>query len=93
MCTLRVLLRYVLFWFANIIKYNISLYRHYSVPYVPEISDFNNFEGILMHSHDYREPEKFRNLKVVVLGAGASGIDIAIEVSTVAKEVSLYKCM
>ncbi|GIY52617.1 flavin-containing monooxygenase FMO GS-OX-like 4 [Caerostris darwini] len=62
---------------------------HYSVPYFPEIPGLNDFKGLLIHSHDYREPEDFKNMKVVVLGAGASGIDIAIEVSRVAKEVIL----
>lgn len=42
-----------------------------------------------MHSHDYREPDPFKDLRVVVLGAGASGIDIAIEVSSTAKEVKI----
>ncbi|GFS76099.1 flavin-containing monooxygenase FMO GS-OX-like 4 [Nephila pilipes] len=62
---------------------------HYSVPYFPEILGLNNFKGVMIHSHDYREPQDFKDLKVVVLGAGASGIDIAIEVSYVAKEVIL----
>jgi hypothetical protein len=35
----------------------------------------------------YRSPESYRNLRVVVLGAAASGMDIAVEVSTVAEEV------
>ncbi|KFM65175.1 Flavin-containing monooxygenase FMO GS-OX-like 2, partial [Stegodyphus mimosarum] len=62
---------------------------HYSVPYIPEIPGLDTFDGLLMHSHDYREESKFQNLKVVVLGAGASGIDIAIEISKVAAEVVL----
>ncbi|XP_055952147.1 uncharacterized protein LOC129988065 isoform X2 [Argiope bruennichi] len=62
---------------------------HYSVPYMPEIEGLNDFKGVIIHSHDYREPQDFKDLKVVVLGAGASGIDIAIEVSKVAKEVVL----
>jgi cation diffusion facilitator CzcD-associated flavoprotein CzcO len=35
----------------------------------------------------YRSAESYRNLRVVVLGAAASGMDIAVEVSTVAEEV------
>ena len=67
----------------------LLFYSHYSVPYIPDIPGLNSFEGILMHSHDYRENSKFRDMKVVVLGAGASGIDIGLEVADVAKEVSL----
>lgn len=62
---------------------------HYSVPYIPDMPDLSNFEGILIHSHDYRDNAEFRDLKVAILGAGASGIDIALEVATVAKEVVL----
>ncbi|KAG8186358.1 hypothetical protein JTE90_026778 [Oedothorax gibbosus] len=62
---------------------------HYSVPYFPEIKGLFEFKGTVIHSHDYREPQAFKDLRVVVLGAGASGVDIAIEVSSAAKEVIL----
>lgn len=42
-----------------------------------------------MHSHNYRIPEPFRDQTVVVVGLGASGIDIAREISQVAKEVHI----
>lgn len=32
-----------------------------------------------MHSHSYRCPEPFAYQSVVVLGAGASGVDISFE--------------
>ena len=40
-----------------------------------------------MHSHDYREPNLFTGLKVAVLGAAASGMDISLDIARVAKEV------
>ncbi|TVU48867.1 hypothetical protein EJB05_00148, partial [Eragrostis curvula] len=42
-----------------------------------------------MHSHNYRTPEPFRDQSVVVVGLGASGIDIAREISNVAKQVHI----
>lgn len=60
---------------------------HYSVPHIPDIKGMDNFKGILLHSHEYRSSEKFKGMKVVVLGAGASGIDISIELTSSAKEV------
>lgn len=42
-----------------------------------------------MHSHNYRTPEPFQDQSVVVVGLGASGIDIAREISHVAKEVHI----
>ncbi|XP_078524904.1 senecionine N-oxygenase-like [Lissotriton helveticus] len=45
--------------------------------------------GLILHSHDYRCPDHFTDKTVVVLGAGPSGIDIALEICTVAKQVIL----
>ena len=42
-----------------------------------------------MHSHDYRVPETFKDMNVVVLGAGYSGSDISLELAEKAKEVTL----
>ena len=47
------------------------------------------WRGRQMHSHSYRVPEPFRDEVVVVVGCGASGKDIAMEVRRVAKEVHL----
>ncbi|KAI3787384.1 hypothetical protein L1987_41821 [Smallanthus sonchifolius] len=42
-----------------------------------------------MHSHNYRDPEPFRDQIVVVIGSGPSAIDISNEIATVAKEVHM----
>ncbi|XP_020606698.1 flavin-containing monooxygenase FMO GS-OX-like 2 isoform X2 [Orbicella faveolata] len=42
-----------------------------------------------MHSHDYRNPDVFEGKHVVILGAGASGQDICLEVATKAEIVFL----
>lgn len=42
-----------------------------------------------MHSHDYRVPEVFSGKNVLVIGAGPSGMDIALEITYVAKKVFL----
>jgi hypothetical protein len=62
-------------------------FRHYSVPYVPEIEGIEKFEGLIQHSKAYRAAAVYRNLRVVVLGAASSGMDIAMEVASVADEV------
>ena len=62
---------------------------HYSVPLFPEIPGMDKFKGLQMHSHEYRMPEAFKDMNVVVLGAGSSGLDIAMELSGTAKEVTL----
>lgn len=42
-----------------------------------------------MHSHDYRVPEVFTGKRVLVIGAGPSGMDIALEITSVTQKVLL----
>lgn len=46
--------------------------------------------GMLMHSHDYRSAEPFTDKSVLVLGAGLSGLDIAMELANVNAKVFHY---
>ncbi|CAL4923757.1 unnamed protein product [Urochloa decumbens] len=62
---------------------------HWTVPQVAKIRGIDNWKGNQMHSHNYRVPEPFRDQNVVVVGMGASGMDIALEISHVAKEVHI----
>ncbi|KFV20680.1 Dimethylaniline monooxygenase [N-oxide-forming] 5, partial [Tauraco erythrolophus] len=47
------------------------------------------FEGWYLHSRDYKSPQSFLGKRVVVVGTGNSGIDIAVELSHTAKQVFL----
>ncbi|WGD37375.1 NAD(P)/FAD-dependent oxidoreductase [Lysinibacter sp. HNR] len=49
---------------------------HFSVPNSPEILGIETFPGILMHAHDFRGAESFRNLDVLVVGSSYSAEDI-----------------
>lgn len=49
---------------------------HYTQPVWPKIEGKENFQGNMIHSHDYREPEPYRNRRVLIVGAGASGLDL-----------------
>ncbi|KAF6984144.1 hypothetical protein CFC21_002190 [Triticum aestivum] len=62
---------------------------HCTVPLVPKLPGIGKWRGKQMHSHNYRIPEPFRDQIVVVVGLGASGIDIAREISQVTKEVHI----
>jgi hypothetical protein len=63
---------------------------HYAEPRVPDLPGMGAFPGALLHSHNYREPERFRDTTVAVLGASASGVDLARELGTVARRA--YWC-
>lgn len=56
---------------------------------LPVIKGMKDFKGELLHSQQYRDPENFRNKRVVLVGAGFSGIDISIEINKTAQKVWL----
>ncbi|KAI1761342.1 FAD/NAD(P)-binding domain-containing protein [Hypoxylon sp. FL1150] len=63
---------------------------HYSTPYIPDtienISEFHAAHpGSISHSKLYRNAEPYRNKKAVVVGTGASGLDIASQIQRVCK--------
>ncbi|XP_062411476.1 flavin-containing monooxygenase 5-like isoform X2 [Sardina pilchardus] len=62
---------------------------HYTYPHIP-LHDFpgiESFEGKYFHSWDYKGPEDLAGKRIVVIGIGNSGGDIAVESSRVAEEV------
>ncbi|MEH0156176.1 NAD(P)-binding domain-containing protein [Limibacter armeniacum] len=60
---------------------------HHSVPRMPDLP--GTFEGELLHSHQYKNSRPFKGKRVLVIGAGNSGCDCAVEISRVAAYVSI----
>lgn len=60
---------------------------HHWDPRLPKLK--GSFSGESMHSHFYKTPEKFEGKRVLVLGIGNSGVDIACEASRSAEKVFL----
>jgi cation diffusion facilitator CzcD-associated flavoprotein CzcO len=46
-------------------------------PQIPEWSGRDQFEGVLIHACDYRNPAPFNGKRVLVVGPGCSGMEIA----------------
>ncbi|KAM4022990.1 flavin-containing monooxygenase 5-like [Anomaloglossus baeobatrachus] len=64
---------------------------HHTFPNLP-LSSFpgiEHFKGQYMHSRDYKLPDHFKDKRVVVIGIGNSGGDIAVELSRTAQQVFL----
>ncbi|WP_037766995.1 flavin-containing monooxygenase [Streptomyces sp. 142MFCol3.1] len=55
----------------------------------PHIEGAADFAGTQIHSHDYRVPEPFTGLRVLVVGIGNSACDIAVETSRVTQRTIL----
>ena len=56
---------------------------HHSVPRHPQLP--GSFEGKYLHSHQFKNNQPFQNERVLVIGAGNSGCDCAVEISRVAR--------
>ncbi|XP_029683451.1 flavin monooxygenase isoform X2 [Takifugu rubripes] len=50
-------------------------------PSLPDFPGHEGFPGKCSHSWEYRDPEAYRGLRVLVVGIGNSGGDIAVEIS------------
>ncbi|KAK7403307.1 monooxygenase [Neonectria punicea] len=63
---------------------------HYTTPFVPymkNMQEFNeNYPGVITHSKQYRTPHPFQDQKVVVVGNGPSGLDIALQINQECRE-------
>ena len=49
----------------------------------------DNFKGEYLHSHSYKEPARFADKRVCVVGVGNSGLDIASDICTTAERTVL----
>ena len=58
---------------------------HHWDPRWPEPAFPGEFSGVEMHSHEYRDDSVLRDKRVVVVGGGNSGVDIAVAASYAAK--------
>ncbi|XP_077188362.1 flavin-containing monooxygenase 3-like [Paroedura picta] len=62
---------------------------HHVYPNFPadSFSGIEKLKAKYFHSREYKGPEKFKGKKVLVIGLGNSGCDIAVELSNVASQV------
>ncbi|XP_054646448.1 flavin-containing monooxygenase 5-like [Dunckerocampus dactyliophorus] len=64
---------------------------HFTTPHLP-LKDFpgiESFKGKYLHSWEYRNTDGLQGKRVVVIGIGSSGGDIAVDISRVAEKVYL----
>jgi hypothetical protein len=60
---------------------------HHREPFVPEYP--GRFAGRIVHSSTYKRPDPFRGQRVLVVGAGNSAADIAVDVARLASRAAL----
>ncbi|XP_033728026.1 dimethylaniline monooxygenase [N-oxide-forming] 5-like [Pecten maximus] len=57
--------------------------------YTPEFTGIENFQGKILHSHEYRDSRGYEDKKVIVVGVGNSGVDTAVDLCKTSKQVFL----
>ncbi|KAM8930623.1 dimethylaniline monooxygenase [N-oxide-forming] 2-like [Pelodytes ibericus] len=79
-------------------KKNLSIFDavmicngHFSDPYLPLASfpGIKHFKDHYIHSRFYKSPDNYRGKTVLIVGTGNSGVDIAVEIGFIAKQVFL----
>ncbi len=53
----------------------------FGAPNMPALAGQGDFRGHVLHSSDYRSPDGFRGQRVIVVGAGNSAVQIAVELA------------
>ena len=66
----------------------VSATGSWAAPIVPELPGQSEFRGDLRHSSAYDGPARYRDRRVVVVGAGNSGAQIVADLLGVAREVT-----
>lgn len=72
---------------TRIFDYLIVANGHHWNPYTPQYS--GTFDGQMIHSHSYKNADPFKGQRVLVIGGGNSGCDIAVDLSRVARETCI----
>ncbi|XP_066117847.1 flavin-containing monooxygenase 5 [Saccopteryx bilineata] len=64
---------------------------HHTTAHLPleSFPGIEKFKGQYFHSRDYKNPDSFKGKRVIIIGIGNSGGDLAVEISHTAKQVFL----
>lgn len=67
----------------------ISATGIYGNPITPHMAGMDTFRGRLMHAHDFEGPAQVAGERVLVVGNGPSGVDIAVAAAETAQSVHI----
>jgi putative flavoprotein involved in K+ transport len=61
------------------------------IPIIPDIPTLSNFAGTVLHSSQYQDGEAWRGKRVIIVGTGNSGHDIAQDLHAAGGQVTLVQ--
>jgi trimethylamine monooxygenase len=62
--------------YSQVFDYLIVATGHFSIPHVPYYPGFDNFNGRILHAHDFRNALEFKGLNILVMGSSYSAEDV-----------------
>ena len=62
-----------------------------SIPFTPDLPGLADFAGVKVHSGDFEDAEQWHGRKVLVLGTGTSGHDVAQELQAHGADVTIVQ--
>lgn len=65
--------------FYKMFDYVIVATGHYTVPHFPSYPGIETFNGRVMHAHDFRMSEEFKDQTIVLVGSSYSAEDISLQ--------------
>lgn len=74
----------------SLIASNVVVATGYNrLPNRPELPGLDRFDGEVLHTADYRNPFRFRGRRVLVVGCGNSGAEVALDLCDGGADVAL----
>jgi len=61
---------------SDVFDYVVVAIGHFSVPNVPYFDGFDQFNGRVLHAHDFRDAREFTDMDVLIIGTSYSAEDI-----------------
>ena len=61
----------------------------HETPYVPEIDGLDRFAGTVLHSSEYKDKSFFAGKRVLIVGCGETGMDLAYRAVQVASQAAM----
>lgn len=62
----------------------------FTKPFIPPLPGMETFTGTILHARDFHQPEAYRGQRVVVVGSGPSGGDIAAALAGIAASPVIF---
>ncbi|XP_065051235.1 trimethylamine monooxygenase-like [Rhopilema esculentum] len=63
----------------EVFDYVVVASGHFSTPNVPSFPGIETFPGIVLHAHDFRDAEAYRNKRLLMIGSSYSAEDLALQ--------------